>query len=249
MKVLIPIPNTDFDPTEVAIPWSILIMNNIQVIFATPNGKNGRADNRMLTGKGLGSLKWALIASKDAINTYNDMLQNRQFNNPIKYENIDVTMFDGLILPGGHDSGMKDYLESTVLQDKVRSFFEEKKPVGAICHGTIVLARTIDPQTNQSIISDYKTTGLLKRQELMAYYLTKNRVGDYYRTYTQTVQDEVINALTNKKNFKKGNMGLLRDSYENLNRGFVVKDRHYISSRWPGDAYSFSLEFLKMLKK
>lgn len=249
MKVIIPIPNTDFDPTEVAIPWSILMKNNIQVIFSTPNGKSGRADNRMLTGEGLGGLKNFLIARTDAIDAYNDMLLDCQFNHPIKYENIDVTMFDGLILPGGHASGMKEYLESTVLQDKVRSFFEEKKPVGAICHGTIVLARTIDSQTNRSIISDYKTTGLLKRQELMAYYLTKNKIGDYYRTYPKTVQDEVMGVLTNKKNFKKGNSGLFRDSYENLNSGFVVKDRHYISSRWPGDVYSFTLKFIEMLKK
>jgi len=29
--------------------------------------------------------------------------------------------------------------------------------------------------------------------------------------------------------------------------GFVVRDRNYLSARWPGDIYSFSLEFINMV--
>ena len=41
---------------------------------------------------------------------------------------------------------------------------------------------------------------------------------------------------------------ILRDSNDNLKRGFVVKDRNYLSGRWPGDLYNISIEFIKMLK-
>jgi protease I len=32
-----------------------------------------------------------------------------------------------------------------------------------------------------------------------------------------------------------------------LSRGFIVKDRNYLSARWPGDIYNFSLKFIDML--
>ncbi|EMO26929.1 hypothetical protein LEP1GSC170_2922 [Leptospira interrogans serovar Bataviae str. HAI135] len=63
-KVLIPLPSVDFDPSETSIPWKILKENGYEVFFATPNGKPGSADFRMLTGKGLGIWKPILIAHK-----------------------------------------------------------------------------------------------------------------------------------------------------------------------------------------
>jgi putative intracellular protease/amidase len=50
--VLVPIPTADFDPTETAVPWKVLRARGIDVVFATPDGKPGRADARMLTGRG-----------------------------------------------------------------------------------------------------------------------------------------------------------------------------------------------------
>lgn len=177
------------------------------------------------------------------------MTQSPRFKEPLKYKDIEVEKINGLILPGGHAPGMKPYLESEILQGKVREFFDFKKPVGAICHGTIVLARTKDLSTNKSVISDYKTTSLLKLQELSAYYLTRHKLGNYYRTYPQTVQDEVVSALNRSNDFKKGNIPILRDSAHHVNRGFIVRDKNYLSARCPGDAYRFSMEFLKMLQE
>lgn len=52
-RVIMPIANTDFDPTEVALSWKILRESGIDVVFATPDGKPGRADPIMVTGEGL----------------------------------------------------------------------------------------------------------------------------------------------------------------------------------------------------
>lgn len=41
---------------------------------------------------------------------------------------------------------------------------------------------------------------------------------------------------------------LARDSKRNLEAGFSVRDGNYVSARWPGDAYNFSFQFLKMLR-
>ena len=57
----------------------------------------------------------------------------------------------------------------------------------------------------------------------------------------------ILWKLFNSNNFLKGPTPLVRDNLNHLSRGFVVKDRNYLSARWPGDAYNFSLEFIKML--
>ena len=51
--VLIPIPSKDFDPTEVAVSWKVLKRLGHSVVFATPAGREGSADDIMLTGEGL----------------------------------------------------------------------------------------------------------------------------------------------------------------------------------------------------
>jgi hypothetical protein len=52
-NVLIPLPRRDFDPSEVAISWSVLTRLGHGVSFATPDGQPGHADDLMLTGEGL----------------------------------------------------------------------------------------------------------------------------------------------------------------------------------------------------
>jgi len=249
-RILIPIPSYGFDPTEVAIPWKIFSENNFEVIFITPNGEKAIADTIMLKGKGLGIWKPLLVAQKDAVEAYGEMIKCVSFCRPLKYSEAEEKSFDAIFLPGGHDKGVKEYLESKILQNIVVDFFNVNKPIGAICHGVVLAARSINPVTGKSVIYDYKTTSLLKSQELLAYNLTRLWLKDYYLTYPGlTVEDEVRSALQNSHNFLKGLTPFLRDNHSHLHRGFVVRDKNYLSARWPGDAYSFSVEFIKMLNE
>ena len=248
--ILIPLPSRGFDPSEAAIPWKILSNNNIKVVFATPNGKIAHTDEIMLTGKGLGIWKLALAARKDAVDAFNEMVDSSEFQNPITYQDINMGDFDGILLPGGHDKPVKEYLESTVLQKLISYFFNVNKPVAAICHGVVLVARSKNSSTGQSVIYKYKTTSLLASQEMLGYNMTRLWMGDYYLTYPEiTVEDEVLASIQNKDNFIKGPFPILRDDMTHLSRGFVVRDRNYLSARWPGDVYKFATEFVRMLKK
>ncbi len=249
-KVLIPLPSYGFDPTEVAIPWKRLCKANFEVVFATPMGLKASPDIRMLKGNDLGILRSILQARGDAIDACVEMESSQSFCNPLKYNDVHGGSFDALMLPGGHDKGVKEYLESEILQSKVVDFFVTQKPVAAICHGVVLVARSIDPESNRSVIHDYKTTSLLSSQELLAYNLTRLWLNDYYLTYPEiTVEKEVRSVLSNQQSFIKGTSPLFRDSPNKLGRGFFVKDRNYLSARWPGDIYNFSFEFIKMLKE
>lgn len=245
-KVLIPLPRQDFDPTECAVPWKILKQAGVEVIFATPNTQKASCDPLMLSGKGLGIFAATLVANKEAQQAYREMENSPEFQNPISWESASRQTFDGLILPGGHAQGMKEYLESELLQKIAVDFFKTNKPVGAICHGVIVLARAKD-ENNQPLLINRKTTALLATQELLAWNLTRLWQGDYYRTYKQTVEAEVTGQLANKENFLKGPLPLSRDSAQNLKPGFVVQDGNYLSARWPGDAHKFATSFAEVL--
>lgn len=244
--ILIPIPTSDFDPTETAVPWRVLQAWGHEMVFATPNGLPGTADARMLTGQGLGPLAGLLKADANGVLAYQEMAQSPAFKQPIAYGDIATAQFDALILPGGHAPGMKVYLESTMLQARVAEFFEQRKPVGAICHGTVLAARSRRAD-GKSVLYGRKTTALLKQMEMSAWLLTFAWLGNYYRTYPQSVEDEVRSVLENERDFQRGPMGLLRDTPKQLERGFTVQDGKYLSARWPGDAHRFATDFVQML--
>ncbi len=247
MKVLIATSTTDFDPTEIAVPWKILRNGGVEVFFATDSGSPGTADPRMLNGEGFGILKHLLIAQKEAIQTYRELLCDPAFQNPLSYDQIRPADFDGLLLPGGHAKGMIPYLESEQLQKAIAAFFAADMPVGAICHGVVAACRARNPETGKSVLFGRKTTALLKKQEMLAWQLTRLKLGNYFRTYPTSVEDEVVAALKSPGDFQQGPTPLLRDNMENPARGFTTRDGNYLSARWPGDAHSFALAFLAML--
>ncbi|PCH72749.1 MAG: hypothetical protein COC12_05730 [Rhodobacteraceae bacterium] len=247
MAVLIAISTKDFDPTEVAVPWRILSEAGVDVVFATDSGQVGAADPRMIDGNGFGILKPFLIANKSARTAYASLLSDKAFQAPIAYSDVRPEDFDALLLPGGHAKAVIPYLESDILHRAISGFFAADKPIGAICHGVVTACRATNPDTGKSVLYGRRTTALLKRQERLAYHLTRARLGDYYLTYPVTVEDEVRATLRAPADFIAGPTPVLRDDKKHLNRGFTVRDGMYLSARWPGDIHRFSFEFLKML--
>lgn len=246
-KILIPLPRIDFDPSEAAIPWQILTNEGFSVVFATPNAHPAVCDQKMLTGESLGIFSSLLKADHNAQLAYKKMSASKEFQNPLSWDDINHCDFQGLILPGGHAKGMIEYLESDKLKALVSHFFQEKKPVGAICHGVVLVSRSL--AQGQSVLFGKRTTALLRSQELSAWALTCLWLGDYYRTYDETVESEIRRSLKSPEDFISGPLPLRRDSLEHLNDGFTCLDGHYLSARWPGDAHKFGLDFVDLLRK
>lgn len=286
-KILLPLPNRDFDPTEVSVPWKIITDAGHEIVFATPDGKPATADAMMLSGEGLdpwgfipGLRRFKVIgkilrATDGARCNYKEMCGDHNFQNPVSYDDLSTGDFDGLLLPGGHAKGIKKYLESARLQELVVDFFESgttvknHKPVGAICHGVIVPARSISKKTGKSVLYGRKTTALTWRQEKSAWALTRYFARfwdpDYYRTYSEgpgdpkgywSVESEVKRALHDDADFltvpadspdAECKLGIKRDSPEDERPAWVVRDGNYVSARWPGDVHSFSKHFVCVL--
>ena len=244
--VLMPLPSHDFDPTESGLPWRVLESRGHRVVFATPDGRPAEADARMLTGEGLGPAKHALMADANGREAYAAMSRSEAFAKPLRHEQIDHADYDGLLLPGGHAPRMREYLESHLLQGVVSAMFAADKPVAAVCHGVVLVARSLG-KDGLSVLHGRKTTALLELQEMLAWNVTRLWRGDYYRTYPQSVQAEVTEALASPEDFVAGPAPLLRDAPGKLHRGFTVRDGNYLSARWPGDVHRFAEEFAGML--
>lgn len=281
-SVLIPIPDLDFDPTEVAVSWKVLGELGHQVQFATPKGRPAVGDDLMLTGYGLDP--WGFVpglshivgvgrflrADERCRAAYADMSCSPEFLQPTSWDAIDLAVVDGLLLPGGHRArGMRRYLESSVLQGVVVNCFRREMPVAAVCHGVLLVARSIDPETGRSVLFGRQTTALtwsLERRAWRVARLTRFWDPDYYRTYREqpgqpagymSVQQEVSRALAGDEDFCDVDpleadaalklSGRARDGPDDERPAFVVQDGDYLSARWPGDVHTFAKRFAGML--
>lgn len=235
--VLVPLPERDFDVTEVSVPWRLLTRRGVEVVFATPEGQVAQADPLLLRGVIFGQLG----ADLEPKAFYRELQSSQHFLRPLRYQDINPGEYDGLLLPGGHAKGMRPYLESELLRDKVLAFWKSERPVAAICHGVLVLARTADPLTGRSILFHKRTTSLPRYLERIAYFATRWKLGDYYRTYPDYVEDEVRGVLAGSGQYQRGPIVLFRKGSEHDDSAaFVVEDGPYLSARWPGDAYKLA---------
>jgi len=224
--VLMPLPACDFDPTEVAVSWRILSEAGHELVFATPSGQPAKADDIMVTGRGLdpwGAVPLlrnitvvgrALRADAAARRAYAALLDDTAFGAPLHWGAARRSAYDALVLPGGHRArGMRDYLESIEVQQMAIDSFRAGKPVGAICHGVLVAARAVDPASGRSVLHGRRTTALTWQLEGRAWQLasrTRFWDPDYYRTYVEepgqpagymSVQQEVTRALDDPGDF------------------------------------------------
>lgn len=198
-----------------------------------------------------GALLGANKASKQkyqAMKTTSD-----HFQKPLSWTAPSFTLedYDLVFLPGGHEKGMRQLIDSTRAHELLRAYFPKTakpstKCLAAICHGVQVLAAA-DNGDGKSIICDVKTTALPAAMEESIFQATRLFLGDYYKTYgagTPSVQKIVTGALNDTSQF-----------VNSIAPGpFVVEDdkHNYLSARFPPDAELLAnkaVELVRSVKK
>ncbi len=244
MKVLMPLPDRDFDVSETAVPWKLLTEAGHEVVISTESGEQAACDPLLITGIVFGKLG----ARADAIALYRELEASREFQRPRRWADCDPGGFDALFLCGGHAQGMKQILEAEVVHRQVAAYFAADKPVAAICHGVVTAARSKRADGN-SVLYGRTTTCLPKYMERSAYLATFWKVGRYFRTYPTYVEDEVREAVGPEGTFVRGPRAMFaKGTRDDDSAAFVVEDGRYVSARWPGDVYLIAKKLIERLR-
>lgn len=192
---------------ETAVPWTVFEGAGFQTSFATESGKTPACDEMMLSGIS-GALLGANKASKQK---YQSMkLKSESWQKPFAWTDPSFTLddYDLVFLPGGHEKGMRQLIDSSRVHDLLRSYFPKTtkpstKSLAAICHGVQVLAMT-KTEEGKSIICETKTTALPHKMEQGIFNATRLFLGDYYKTYgagSESVQQVVTKSLNDTSQF------------------------------------------------
>ena len=109
---------------EIMVPYQAMLMVGHQVHSVCP-------------GKKAGDFVRTAIHDFEGDQTYSEKPGHR-FTLNTDFEGLSLSTYDALIVPGGR---APEYLRlNPKVLDLVQHFFEEKKPVAAICHGIQILA-------------------------------------------------------------------------------------------------------------
>lgn len=238
-KALILLPQSDFDPTEVAVPWAALIEAGHAVVFATESGAVAACDGVTLSGEGLPWAARSMTARPENRALYAQMAASDAFRSPIAYADAHMADYAAVLFPGGHANGMRPYCESGDVHRVAREAFASDKIIAAICHGVLPLARA-KAADGTPLLRGRKTTSLTARMEKLSIFLTKAAMGDHYQTYADTVEAEAREALGASGDYQTGPLFPRYATASRRDIGFVVEDGNYISARWPGDAWTLA---------
>ncbi len=234
-----PLPAVGFEASETGVPWRAITRAGHRIVFSTPSGKPARADEGTVSGDGLGLFGKVTRAEKPALAAYREMLRDSSFLSPLPWNDIAVDDYDALVIPGGHHPGMREYLESSVLQAAVSRFFEQEKLVSAICHGVVLIARS-KAANGKSVLHGRRTTTVPGVLENLVWRMTHKRMGRHYgRPYDETAEDEIRRCMARPKDLVITAPPVRKDAPGKEHRGFCLVDGNYISGRLPHDVHCF----------
>ena len=243
MRVLMPLPDRDFDVTETSVPWHVLTRAGHEVVFATEHGEVAHCDPLLLSGVVFGQLG----AGAEPRRLYAEMAASAAFRAPRRWKDLDHCDFDALLLPGGHAQGMRQLLDAADIRSLAAQFMQRAAPLAAICHGVLVLARATGDD-GRSLLDGRHATCLPKYMERCAYFATAWKLGRYYRTYPAYVEAETRAALGRAGRFERGPIHLFAHGSDvDDGPAFVVEDGNLVTARWPGDAWAFAKALLRRL--
>ena len=210
-----------------AVSWQVLSAAGHDVVFATPSGQPGQADDLMVTGQGLDP--WGAVPGLRRLTVVGRVLRanadaRRAYAALLRRRGVRLRRCTGA-RPGAARTTRSCCRAGTGPGACARTWraprcsrwpidaFRAGKPVGAICHGVLVAARAVDPVTGRSVLHGRRTTALTWALERKAWGIARyTRFWDanYYRTYVEepgqrwgfmSVQQEVTRALADPADF------------------------------------------------
>ena len=95
-----------------------------------------------------------------------DEVAQQKFRNTVKLEDLNAADFDGLFYPGGHGP-LWDLASSETSARMILDFFNENKPVAAVCHGPAAFIKAEELQPG--FLSGKRITSFTNTEEALAF--------------------------------------------------------------------------------
>lgn len=132
---------------EFAVPYYRFKEENYEVTVASPLGGVSPIDENSLLCEN--PTEW------DYTKKYLD--------NTEKLSEVDYKTYDGIFFPGGHGP-LVDLANDDLLGEIVAYFYDEHKPVGAVCHGPAALLKAKTPN-GEPIVKGMRLTSFTNEEE------------------------------------------------------------------------------------
>ncbi|MBO9476180.1 type 1 glutamine amidotransferase domain-containing protein [Shimia sp. R11_0] len=145
---------TGFWLEELAAPYFVFVDAGYEVTLASPKGGLPPLDPK------------SNVPDFQTEHTHRfeaDAAANAALNTTAKLSDVDAGDFDAIFYPGGHGP-MWDLVEDANSIRLIEDFFAAGKPVGAVCHGPIVLVNAKDA-AGEYIVKGRKVTGFTNSEE------------------------------------------------------------------------------------
>ncbi len=123
-------------------------------------------------------------ATQEAVNLYKSMKEDMKDMKALAWtdEGFTLAPYDLVFLPGGHEKGVVQVINSPVTHKLMVDYFPKtrkpsRKSIAAICHGVMVLSESSLPD-GKSVLHDATTTALPGFMEQSIFWGTRLFLGD-----------------------------------------------------------------------
>lgn len=187
---------------EVSIPSLALIRSGFNLTMATPQGNKPPVDQRSNSSRYFGG----------NATLYNEALQfwasYPSLNNPLRLTQLAVedprlpvnattpllSQFDYLFIPGGHGP-LIDLYSSTSAARIVIHFVDHQKPIGAICHGPLILTTTALLRQPWDFAGKNMTVLSTVEEKLSEEFVFNGTIGFYPQVVMQALGGNMVEGL------------------------------------------------------
>jgi putative intracellular protease/amidase len=145
---------TGFWLEELAAPYYAFVDAGVNVTLASPKGGRPPLDPSSDEDD----------AQTDATERFKaDDEAQKRLDTTKRLDQVDPSDYDAVFFPGGHGP-MWDLANSDTAADLLIRFFDDDKPVGAVCHGPAVFA-SLPPQEARKYLGDKTLTAFTNTEE------------------------------------------------------------------------------------
>lgn len=145
---------TGFWIEEFASPYYLLKDKGMEVVLASPKGGQPPIDPKSASAD-------FMTPATERFN--NDTATQEALSKTLKLENINEAEYDAVFYPGGHGP-LWDLAEDKNSIALIESFYQNNKPIGAVCHAPAVF-KHVKNEDGSPLVKDKKVTGFTNTEE------------------------------------------------------------------------------------